>query len=102
MFHPNINENGLISVRIFQKKTIQLNVYNIIISIQSLLDGQNLDEFVNDEDAKLYKEDKLKYETTVSKFTQYFDNYLVFEKILDKLGLKVKVNEIYLMYNLFL
>ena len=49
MFHPNINENGLVSVGIFQKKTTQLNLYKIILSILSVLEDPNLDEFVNDE-----------------------------------------------------
>ena len=91
IFHPNIDEFGLVSVDILQDQwnTIISKFYTIIISIQSLLDDPNPDIFVNEQAAKLYKEDKIKYEETVRNFTLNYANYLIFEKDLAKLNLKI-------------
>ena len=93
IFHPNIDEFGLVSVDILQDQwnTIISKFYTIIISIQSLLDDPNPDIFVNEQAAKLYKEDKIKYEETVRNFTLNYANYLIFEKDLAKLNLKINI-----------
>jgi len=48
---------------------------HIIISVQSLLDDPNPDDFVNEEAAKLYKDNLSEYEKTVRKYTSEFANF---------------------------
>ena len=62
----------------------------IIISVQSLLDDPNPDNFLNEEAAKLLKEDKKQYEITVKNYTSLFANFLIFENDLQKLNIKIK------------
>ena len=68
-----------------------LNPYEkIIYSVQSLLDDPNPDDFLNEEAAKLLKEDKEKYEKTVKNYTSQYANYLIFENDLQNLNVKIK------------
>ena len=63
IFHPNISENGFVSIDILQKEwtPAQSNFNKIIYSVQSLLDDPNPDDFLNEKAAKLYKENKIIY-----------------------------------------
>jgi ubiquitin-conjugating enzyme E2 D/E len=60
IFHPNVFENGLVSVDILYDQWSPVLCYfsPIIYSIQSLLNVPNPDDFLNEAAAKLYKEDK--------------------------------------------
>ena len=74
IFHPNVFENGLVSVDILydQWSPVLYNISPIIYSIQSLLNEPNPDDFLNKEAAKLYKEDKKTYDKTVREYTSVF------------------------------
>ena len=61
IFHPNISKNGLVSVDILQFEIWSPTIYpfeKTILSVQSLLDDPNPDDFLNEEAAKLLKKDK--------------------------------------------
>ena len=62
----------------------------IIYSVQSLLDDPNPDDFINEEAAKLCKEDKNEYDRTVREYTSIYANYSKFEEEIKKLNLKIQ------------
>ena len=62
----------------------------IIYSVQSLLDDPNPDDFINEEAAKLYKEDKIRYNRTVREYTSLYANYSKFKEDVKKLNLKLQ------------
>lgn len=92
IFHPNIGKNGMVSMDLFEDQwTAKIcDFNNIIIIVQSLLDDPNPDDFLNDEAAKLLREDKNKYEKAVKNNTSQFANFLIFENDLQNLNIKVK------------
>ena len=92
IFHPNISEDGFVSIDIFQKDWTPalINLNLLIYSTQSLLDDPNPDEFLNEKAAKLYKENKSAYNQTVREYTSRFANYKKFQEDLQKLNLKFK------------
>ena len=59
-----------------------LTFEKILISIQSLLDDPNPDIFLNEEAAKLYKENKEEYNKKVRNYTKQYANYDIFKRIL--------------------
>ena len=78
IFHPNISEiDGLVSVDILESQgsPAQCIPEKIILSIQSLLDDPNPDIFVNENAAKLFREDISKYEKLVRFYTSEFASY---------------------------
>ena len=94
IFHPNIF-NGYVSVDILMDKWSPAlgNFNKIIISVQSLLDDPNPDDFINEEAAKLYKEDRNEYNRTVREYTSLYANYSKFEEGLNKLNVKIQTAE---------
>ena len=70
--------------------TISLTTSSIILSIQSLLDTPDTNFFLNQKAAKLYNQNKNRYNEVVEKYTSKYANYSIFKKELDKLGIKDK------------
>ena len=93
IFHPNISENGLVCVDIFddQWSPAICIFYKLIISVQSLLDDPNPDDFFNETAAKLYKKDRNIYNETVRFHTSKFANYSKFLKDLINLNIDYEV-----------
>ena len=91
IFHPNINENGLLSLDIIQDQwTPALTFERVILSVQSLLDSPNPDDFLNENASKLYEENRYKYEETVKEYTSKYANFILFENELSKYELKIE------------
>ena len=99
IFHPNISENGFVSVDILSYSIVNhfnswspalFTFSSIIYSIQSLLDDPNPDDFLNETAAKLYKEDRKTYDKTVREYTSVFANYSKFLEDVKKLNLKIE------------
>ena len=92
IFHPNIDENGLLSLDKIQDEwwTPALTFGKVILSVQSLLDSPNPDDFLNQKASKLYKENRYKYEETVKEYTSKYANFISFENELSKYELKIE------------
>ena len=92
IFHPNIREeDGLLSIlNYLDIFAPSMTIGSIAISIQSILDEPNPETFLNERAAKLYKEDRNKYEKTVKEYTAKYANFLNFENELSKYQLNIK------------
>ena len=92
IFHPNISENGYVSVDILGinwAPTLSRLEF-IIYSIQSLLDDPNPNDFLNETAANLYKTDRKSYDETVKEYTTKFANYSKFLKDVGNMDIKIK------------
>ena len=91
IFHPNVADDGLLSLtkdsEVFEPI---MSFPSIILAIQSLLDEPNTDIFLNEKAAKLYKENRIKYEETVKKYTFQYANFLNLQNELSKYKLNIK------------
>ena len=92
IFHPNISENGFVSVDILQDhwSPAICRFGSIIYCIQSLLNEPNPYDFLNESAAKLYKEDKQKYDKKVREYTIQFANYSRFMEDSKNLNIKME------------
>ena len=92
IFHPNISEDGFVSIDIFKDKWSPILCFfsNVIYSVQSLLDDPNPDNFLNEKAAKLYKENRNNYEKIVKEYTSTFASYSKFLDEMKKMNLDIK------------
>ena len=79
IFHPNVGEDGLVSYIDDTYWTPALRNRTVILSIQSLLESPSLDVFMNQEAAKLYKENKNIYDDTVKDYVNKYANYSIYK-----------------------
>ena len=91
IFHPNISEDGFVSIDIFNDKwSPSLCIFSYVIySVQSLLDDPNPDNFLNEKAAKLYKENRNNYEKIVKEYTSTFASYSKFLDEIKKMNLDI-------------
>ena len=95
IFHPNISENGYVSVDIleFNWSPGLGRFEKIIYSIQSLLDDPNPDDFLNVTAANLYKRDRNSYNEIVKEHTIKFANYSRFLEDIKNMDIKLKYSK---------
>ena len=95
IFHPNISENGVVSVDILRNEWgVPLWPFcNTIHSIQSLLDDPNPNDFLNEKAAILYKKDRSIYDETVRGYTSLFANYSKFLEDIKKKNIIIKISK---------
>lgn len=93
IFHPNISESGEVSIDILRDKwsPILQNFSIIIYSIQSLLNEPNIEDFLDENAAKLYKEDKVLYDEIIRELIYQCANYKKFQENLKKFNLKINI-----------
>ena len=92
VFHPNIDESGLVSVDILKNNWHPCFSFfsKITYSIQSLLDDPNPDKFVNEYAAKLYKENIELYQKTVREWTSKYANFEIAQNKLKKFNFQME------------
>ena len=93
IFHPNISEDGIVSVDILRNNwSPSLRTRTVILSIQSLLGDPNINDFVNQEAASLYKTDIEAYNNTVIEYIKKYANYSMYKNKVNELNLKNRIN----------
>ena len=95
IFHPNISEDGFVSVDILQDQWTPalMSLHSIIYYIQSLLDDPYPDDFLNEQAAKLCKENKEFYDKTVRAYTSLYANYSKYLEDIRNMNIKLKINK---------
>ena len=95
IFHPNISEDGFVSIDVLNDGwSPALGRFNkIIYSVQSLLDDPNPDDFLNEKAAKLFKEDRNIYNKIVREYTSNFASYQKFLEEMKRLNLDIITNK---------
>ena len=88
IFHPNIDKDGLVSYVYNTDWTPAFRNRTVILYIQSLLESPNLEVFVNQEAAKLYKENKNLYDNTVKDYINKYANYTIYKNKLKEYEIK--------------
>ena len=89
IFHPNISEeDGLVSYCNEDEWTPALRSKTVILTVQALLGNPNIDDFLNQEAAKLYKENKKLYDETVKDYVKKYANYSIYKNKLKEYEVK--------------
>ena len=101
IFHPNIREDGLLSIYFegsFGRADFcdpTLTFRTIFLSCQSILDDPNPYDPLNEKAAKLYIENRKKYEETAKEYTLKYATFLNLENDLSKYKFNIKhINKI--------
>ena len=85
--------DGFVSVDFLEYEwSPALRTRTIILSVQSLLDTPNEKIFLNHNAAKLYKENKNKYNEVVKKYTSKYANYSILKREIEKFNIKDKIS----------
>ena len=89
IFHPNIGEEGLLSIYIYFDTISGLHnpattLIKFVLSVQSLLYAPNPYDFLNEKAAKLYKENRKKYKETAKEYTMKYATFSNLQKDLSK------------------
>ena len=88
IFHPNIGTDGLLCKYegLFE---FAMTLDKIIISVQSILDDPNPDDWYNYEAASLFRKNRKEYEETVKKYTSQYASFLNLQNELSKYKLNI-------------